>query len=177
MNKKVASNKTLSYKSIVFWGIIALLTLSFIIAIIVRFVGSRTINSYDSLVELKGDEIFDQAEEKYIVYFYSSDEKYKTSVEAMEDIFFNYATFQKRNSSNKEVLKAYVVDLADPENAKCLVFESTNNTLTVDKFSDLKISDKSIPLMLVIENGKATSNKKTESEIGSYLQGIIDENK
>ena len=41
MNKKYGQQKQNNYKAIVFWGIIALVTLIFIVAIIVKFAQSN----------------------------------------------------------------------------------------------------------------------------------------
>ena len=65
MNKKYGQQQKTSYKSIIFWGLIALITLIFIIVIIVRFAQSRTVNSYDSLKQLQGEEILEQSDKYY----------------------------------------------------------------------------------------------------------------
>jgi hypothetical protein len=107
MNKKITTKKTVNYKNIIFWGVIGLITLAFIIAVIVRFIGSRTVNNYDSIDHLVGEEIFEQTEETYIVYLYSSDSQYEEAVGAMDEIIFNYVTFQKRNSDDADVYKLF----------------------------------------------------------------------
>ena len=177
MNKKITTKTTVNYKNIIFWGVIGLITLAFIIAVIVRFIGSRTVNNYDSIDHLVGEEIFEQTEETYIVYLYSSDSQYEEAVGAMDEIIFNYVTFQKRNSDDADVYKLYAVDLADPENAKAVVFESETNMLVGSQFSTLKVSDKSIPVLIVIKKGSVISYDITENDISDYLQTIIEENK
>lgn len=176
MNKKV-TKKPVNYKNIVFWGMIGIITLVFIVAVVIRFIGSRTVNDYDSIDHVIGEEVFDQKEETYIVYLYSSDSQYEESVKAMEEIIFNYVTFQKRNDEDTDVYKLYAADLANPENAKAVVFESETNMLVTDKFSSLKVSDKSIPVIIVIKNGSVISYDITENDISDYLQTIIEENK
>ncbi|MDD3170908.1 MAG: hypothetical protein PHO86_01155 [Bacilli bacterium] len=177
MNKKVVKTNSTSYKTIIFWGVIAILTLAFVVTIVIRFIGSRTINSYDSIDHVVGDEIFEKKEETYLVYLYSSDDEYSEAVDAMEEIIFNYVTFQGRNDSDADVYKMYAADLSNPENAKSVVYESTTNVLSVDDFDSLKVSDKSIPVLLVIKDGSVISYDITDNDISDYLQTIIDENK
>ncbi len=177
MNKKIATKKSVNYKNIIFWGVIGLITLAFIVAVVVRFIGSRTVNNYDSIDHVVGEEIFEKTEETYIVYLYSSDSQYEEAVSAMDEIIFNYVTFQKRNSDDADVYKLYAADLADPENAKAVVFESETNMLVTDQFSSLKVSDKSIPVIIVVKKGSVISYDITENDISEYLQTIIEENK
>lgn len=177
MNKKVVAKKSVNYKNIIFWGVIGLITLAFIVTVVVRFIGSRTVNNYDSIDHVIGEQIFDQKEETYIVYLYSTDSTYEEAVKAMDEVIFNYVTFQKRNSDDADVYKLYAADLTNPENAKAVVFESETNMLVADKFSSLKVSDKSIPVIIVIKNGSVISYDITENDISDYLQTIIEENK
>lgn len=177
MNKKIAVKKPINHKNIIFWSVIGLITLAFITIVVVRFIGSRTVNNYDSIEHLVGQEVFEQKEETYVVYLYSKDPLYSEAVKAMDEVIFNYVTFQKRNSDDGDVYKLYAVDLANPENAKAVVYESELNMLSGNKFANLKVSDKSLPVMVVVKEGTIIFYSITENDISNYLQKIIEDNK
>ncbi len=87
---------------------IALITLIFIIVIIVRFAQSRTVNSYDSLKQLQGEEILEQSD-KYLVFVYNSTTEKSSEIDNFDKVVFNYISFAKRNKSNESVFKILVL--------------------------------------------------------------------
>lgn len=177
MNKKYGQQQKTSYKSIVFWGLIALITLIFIIVVIVRFAQSRTVNSYESLNHLEGAEVLEQ-KDKYLVFVYdSSSEK---EIENFDEVVFNYISFAKRNKNNDEVFAIYGFDISNPENKKVIISGEGSkeaNISNVEEYDELLIENDSIPMLLIVSSNKITGYKDSDNAICDYLQTIMDENK
>lgn len=179
MNKKYGQQQKTSYKSIVFWGLIALITLIFIVVIVVRFAQSRTVNSYDSLTQLEGEEILKQ-EDKYLVFVYNSENEKNSENDEFDKLVFNYISFSKRNKSNTSVFKIFGFDVVKPENKKVLISSDggkANNISNVEEFEELLIKSGDIPMLLVISGNKIVDYKDSDNAISEYLQHIIDDNK
>lgn len=180
MNKKYGQPKQNNYKSILFWGIIGLITLAFIIAVIVKFVQSRTVDSYDSLSQLEGEELFEASEGKYIVFVYNSEKEEAATNNEFDQTVFNYITFAKRNSSNENVLAIFGFDVTKPENNKVVISDNggkIEKVINVEEIKDLLIKEGNVPALLVIKDNKITDYKDSDNAISDYLQTIIDENK
>ena len=179
MNKKYGKQQKTSYKSIIFWGLIALITLIFIIVIIVRFAQSRTVNSYDSLKQLQGEEILEQSD-KYLVFVYNSTTEKSSEIDNFDKVVFNYISFAKRNKSNESVFKIFGFDIVNPDNKKVVISSDsgkTANISNVEDFSELLIKSGDIPMLLIISGNKIIDYKDSDNAISEYLQNIIDENK
>lgn len=179
MNKKYGQQKKTSYKSIVFWGLIALITLIFIIVIIVRFAQSRTVNSYESLKQLEGAEVLEQSN-KYLVFVYNSTEEKESASDNFDNVMFNYISFAKRNKGNDDVLAIYGFDIVKPENKKIIVSAESSkdyNITNVEEYEELLIESDQVPVLLVISGNKITDFKDSDNAICDYLQTIMDENK
>ena len=178
MNKKYGQQKQNNYKAIVFWGIIALVTLIFIVAIIVKFAQSRTVNSYDSLTNLVGEDLFDASEDQYIVFFYDAEKEEEYKKDEFDQVIFNYITFAKRNKNNDEVYEIFGFDINEPANHKVLVDgEKTATIVGAEAIKDLLIKSEDVPVILIIKDNKVVDYKDSDNSISEYLQDIIDENK
>ena len=178
MNKKYGQQKQNNYKAIVFWGIIALVTLIFIVAIIVRFAQSRTVNSYDSLTNLVGEDLFDASEDQYIVFVYDAEKEEEYKKDEFDQVIFNYITFAKRNKNNDEVYEIFGFDINEPANHKVLVDgEKTATIVGAEAIKDLLIKSEDVPVILIIKDNKVVDYKDSDNSISEYLQDIIDENK
>lgn len=181
MNRKNVKSK-LSYKSFIFWGLIALLTIGFVVATIVIFVNNTTVKSYERVDHIRGQEVYTQAEDTYLVFVYDS----TVTNEDLDENMFNYISFVKANKKNTAVFKVYCFDLNDTENKKCLsdidVIENTttypSTGLTGGSGSDvLQINRESTPLLMLVTSNKVSKCYDTDNEIKDYLQSIIDANK
>lgn len=178
MNKKYGQQKQNNYKAILFWGIIALVTLIFVVAIIVKFAQSRTVNSYDSLTNLVGEELFDASENQYIVFVYDGEKEEEYKKDEFDQVIFNYITFAKRNKNNEEVYEIFGFDINEPSNYKVVIDGDKSATIVgAETIKDLLIKSGDIPVILIIKDNKVVDYKDSDNSISEYLQDIIDENK
>ena len=178
MNKKYGQQKQNNYKAILFWGIIALVTLIFVVAIIVKFAQSRTVNSYDSLKNLVGEELFDASENQYIVFVYDGEKEEEYKKDEFDQVIFNYITFAKRNKNNEEVYEIFGFDINEPSNYKVVIDGDKSATIVgAETIKDLLIKSGDIPVILIIKDNKVVDYKDSDNSISEYLQDIIDENK
>lgn len=177
MNKVITKKNKPSYKVILFWSIISLLTLIFIAFVVVKFIDNqREVNKLDELNNLTGQQIFDK-EGTYYVFVYSkvgvTESKLELDkLEDLEEAILNYLTYVKRNS-DKNKMYGMIVD--GYENYSCLVEGSSLDTSVVGKtnFADLRIHKADLPILLKIQNGKVISAFLTESDIRKEIQNAI----
>ena len=180
MNKKYQKPKQLSYKSIIFWSIIAIITLIFLIVMVVKFAQSRTVNSYSSLKQVSSEQVFAQKDDTYLVFIYNSYDENSTTKDEFDQLMFNYITFAKRYAKNNDdVLAIYGLNVNKPENSRIIVSGDnvTESIRGINKFENLKISKNNVPLLLIIKDGAVSDYKATNSDISDYLHDIIDGNK
>lgn len=174
MNKVVSKKFQPSYKTIVFWSLVALLTLSFIVFVIVRFVESNNrVDAIDDLTNLSSQQIFEKTG-TYYVYAYSrvgvTTEKLELEkAEDLEETILTYLTFAKRNSSANRM---FGMNVDSYENNSCLIDGDLVYTSVINKtsFTGLRIHKDDLPILMKIEDGKVIGAYLTESDIREELQ-------
>ncbi len=177
MNKKYQKPKQLSYKSIIFWSIIAVITIIFLIVMVVKFAQSRTVNSYSSLKQVSGEQVFSQKDDTYLVFVYNSYDENSATKDEFDQLMFNYITFAKRYAKNNDdVFAIYGLNVNKPENSRAIVSgDNVSESIRgINKFENLKISKNNVPLLLIIKDGAVSDYKATNSDIGDYLQNIME---
>lgn len=184
MNKKYNAPQTnsKSFKSYLFWGIIIAVTVFFIVFIIVRFVNARSVNSYDSLIQLEGNQILEVEEqtETYLVFVYSSKQEKEAEDDEFDELMYKYITFAKKNKDVKAVYNIYGFDIDKPENKKVIITDTGEKKIKingVESFDDLLIYSKDVPILLVISGNVVDDYKDSDNSISDYLQAIIEANK
>ncbi len=171
------------FKSILFWGLIIAITVFFIVFIVFRFVNARSVNSYDSLTELKGEQILSKEAqtETYLVFVYSKKAEEEKEDDDFDKLVYKYITFAKKNAANNtSVYNIYGFDIDDPTNKKVIISNSGEKKeviSNVSEFDELLIYDNDIPMLLIISGNIVSDYKDSNNAISDYLQSIIDANK
>ena len=160
MNRAIINKNKPSYKVIMFWSIIGLLTLIFIGFIIYRFIDSRKVSLED--YNLIGSELLEQ-EGTYYIYVYSrfgvaddvEAERDKTDeLLVLINTYLNYT--EKHSNANK--LYGMVVDSGAYGNSDRLVKGDTQTSVIgKSKFDDLLIHKNDVPLLMKVVNGTVQS--------------------
>lgn len=172
----MSRKQKLSFRGLVFWSIIALLTLIFIVLVIVRFFSSRETTFSDNLINLKEEQVLNQ-EGSYYVYVYSrvGVTEHKLELEKAEDLELlinNYITYVKKHSNAKRIY-GMVVDSTgaggSSGNRGRLVFNRDTEVVGASKFDDLWINAEDLPILFVVEGKKVTRAFLTENEIREEL--------
>ena len=172
----MSRKQKLSFRGLVFWSIIALLTLIFIVLVIVRFFSSRETTFSDILINLKEEQVLNQ-EGSYYVYVYSrvGVTEHKLELEKAEDLELlinNYITYVKKHSNAKRIY-GMVVDSTGAGgsfgNRGRLVFNRDTEVVGASKFDDLWINAEDLPILFVVEGKKVTRAFLTENEIREEL--------
>lgn len=184
MNKKYTAptKPKRSFKTFLFWGAIIGVTIFFIIFIVFRFVNARSVNSYDSLIQLKGEELFEKEAqtETYLVFVYSSKAEEEKEDDEFDELVYKYITFAKKNSSKASVYNIYGFDVDNPENHIVLITDTGEQKAVindVDTITDLLIYSKDVPMLLVVQGNMIYDYKDSDNSISDYLQSIIEANK
>ena len=184
MNKKynAPQSNSKSFKSFLFWGIILAVTIFFIVFIIVRFANSRSVNSYDSLTQLEGNELLlaEAQTETYLVFVYSSILEKEADDDEFDELMYKYITFAKKNSDKAAVRHIYGFDITKPENQKIIITDTGEQKASisgVEDFEDLLIYSKDVPVLLIISGNVVEDFKDSDNAISDYLLAIIDANK
>lgn len=169
-NKK---NK-ISAKTFVFWGCIAALIITLIVMFVVALSKNKDVKSFDSLVYVEREGIFNQNESEYYVLFYDfEDEKH---MEEFNHVVLNYMKYVKNTS---KATKLYGADLDNYSN-KLLIYDGDINaegTTTypgntfVDPFdaSVLRFSSDDVPLLVVVKDKTITKYYAGETQIKEFL--------
>lgn len=177
MNRNLVQKKKPSYKVVVFWSIIALLTLVFVGFVIFKFVETNSKVTIDDITNLRQQQIFEQ-EGTYYVYVYSklgvTEEKYELEkAKELEQLITNYLNYAKKNK-NANKLFGMIVDSGSGtygNNSVLIEGDSLNtSTVNVSTFSNLRIHKKDLPILLKIKDGKVTTQYLKETEIRNELQ-------
>lgn len=184
MNKKYTAPQTQkrSFKSFLFWGVLIAITIFFIIFIIFRFVNARSVNSYDSLTQVQGEELFlkEAQTETYLVFVYSSSDEEANEDDEFDKLVYKYITFAKKNKDKTSVYNIYGFDVDKPENHRVLITDTGEQKAVisdVETLDDLLIYYKDVPMLLVVSGNIITDYKDSDNAISDYLQSIIDANK
>ncbi|HHU56011.1 MAG TPA: hypothetical protein GXZ48_04925 [Acholeplasmataceae bacterium] len=169
MSTKINENKTKIY---IFWSIIALLTITFIAVLITIFVQYKPIESYEDLrksdMNLIGQEMFTQNYSEYYVYIYNSNQNNNNKATELQPAVFNYFNFVKRYSKKENIIRIYGLDVNFIENRSCL---GTENIFTnVRNFSDFKVKESNVPVLVRIYQGQIDTVDVTVNDIHNELQ-------
>jgi hypothetical protein len=155
---RVINKKKPSHRVIIFWSIIALLTLTFIGIVIFRFINTREASLSDNLINLKEEQLLNQ-EGTYYIYVYSRIGVTENKLELdkaneLEISIDKYITYVK-NHSNADKIYGMVVDSGTGTfgNYSRLVDGDSINTSVVGatKFDDLWIHKNDIPILIKVE--------------------------
>ncbi|MDD4000353.1 MAG: hypothetical protein PHX62_05620 [Bacilli bacterium] len=181
MNRTISNKNKPSHKVIIFWSLIALLTLSFIGLVIYRFISTREANISDNLINLSEEQVLGK-EGTYYIYVYSrvGVTEGKLELEKADELEISinkYITYVK-NHSNVNKIYGMVVDsgtgtygnnsrLVDGDSAKTVVEN-------VDKFENLWLHVDDIPILMKIENGKVTKAYLTANAIKEELDKAME---
>lgn len=179
MNRKMKKSKY-SYKSFIFWGLIAAVTVAFFVAVVIGFINNHKISKYESIDHVIGQQAYQQ-EGTYFVLIYDS----TVQNPDIDENVFNYASFANANKKNEAVYKIYCFDIRNTENKKCLA--SDNNITGTTTFpssglnasssaSMLQVAEGTLPLLLQITNGEVAKFYEGENKINQAFQSIIDAN-
>ncbi|HNZ50446.1 MAG TPA: hypothetical protein PLW60_02945 [Bacilli bacterium] len=174
MNKVVTKKFQANYKTIVFWSLVALLTLAFIVFVVVKFVeSSKRANSLDELTNLSSQQIFEK-QGTYYVYAYSRvgvtvDKLELEKSDALEETIITYLTFAKRHASANRM---YGMNVDSYENNSCLIDGAGvyTNVMNKTSFAGLRIHKGDVPILMKITDGKVAGAYLTESDIREELQ-------
>jgi hypothetical protein len=174
MNKVVTKKYQPSFKVVIFWSLVGLLTLAFMVFVIVKFVeSSNRVSAMDDLSNLSSQQIFEKPG-SYYVYAYSrvgvTEGKLELDkAEDLEETLLTYMTFVKRNSSAKKI---FGMNVDSYENNSCLIDGDSVYTSVINKtaFSGLRIHRGDVPILMRMEDGKVSAAFLTESEIREELQ-------
>lgn len=184
MNKKYSAPTTnkRSFKSILFWGLIFAISVFFIVFIIFRFVNARSVNSYDSLTNVVGEQLFEKEAqtETYLVFVYSSSAEKEAEDDEFDELVYKYITFAKKNADKKSVYNIYGFDIDKPENKKVIITDTGEKKASisdVEYIDDLLIYSKDVPMLLIVSGNIISDYKDSDNAISDYLQSIIDANK
>jgi hypothetical protein len=177
MNRTIISKKKPSYKVLMFWSIIGLLTLIFIGFVIFRFIDSRKVSIED--YNLIGADILEQ-EGTYYVYVYSrfgvaNDKEAETSKKnELQELIEKYLKYTEKNS-NASKIYGMVVDSGIYGNAERLI-DGDSLTTTLEgksQFRDLLIHVDDVPLLMKIQNGTVKRAFITQNDISKELQSAM----
>lgn len=176
MNRTISKKQKLSYRAFIFWSLIALLTLTFIVLVIVRFVGSREKTLSDNLINLRGEEVLSQ-EGTYYVYVYSrvgvTENKLELEKAAdLEKLIDNYITYVKKHSNATKIYGMVIESSGTGNygNYTRLVFgDATTDVVGATRFEDLWIHAEDLPIVMKIENKRVTKAFLAENEIREEL--------
>ena len=181
--------KKLDPRVIGFWSIIAAITITLIIVLIVSFVKNLQETDKDDLEYLVGNEIFKCEEQEYFVIIYDFEVEDEEELDEFERVILNYQTFLKKHYGDKidgieYAHKLYAVDSADPDNYKAIVKDVKDSnykgtSVVTDGFVDasqkLRIAESDLPTLLVIKDGVVQDASVTGvGEVCNYLQEIIE---
>lgn len=176
MNDKLRKKKNVSSKAVVFWSAMGVLLLVLITLLVVRIAQTREVSSYKNVEMISGQEMFAQEESTYYVLFFDFEDTKEN--ESFNGGMYKYLTYYR---DNLKATKLYGMDSNATENAKCYTTSTEKitgakefpNYLNNDSSTVLKVKETSLPLLLIIEDGEVSSHKSGESEILSYLRGIM----
>ncbi len=178
-NLKSIKKTELTLKTFIVWGVI-LITLVLMIVFGVQACNRRkSIKSYASVEMVSGQQIFNQEEANYmvLVYGFNGEKEFET----FDNTVFKYLEYQRNNSKKEGVLKVYGADIDEYSNKVCLTTGDSNinnttkyagNSLESDTSAILRINDKQIPVLLIINDGTVTKYQAGESSILDYLQSL-----
>jgi hypothetical protein len=180
MNKNIINKKKPSYIVIIFWSIIALLSLTFIGLLVSKIIDSSKVDSLDKMTNLQEEMVFNQ-EGTYYVYVYSkvgiTENKVELErAEALEETILLYLTYTKRNSEKNKIYGMIVDDVSGNNgNHGRLISSSTNDkkTVGVDSFNNLLIFEEDVPCLFRIKDGKIEAEFLTENDINKELQKVM----
>jgi len=186
-NKKT---KKLDPRVIGFWSVIAAITLTLIIVLIVVFIQNLQLTDKDDLEYLEGNEIFQCEEQEYFVIIYDFEVEDEEELDEFEKVILNYQTFLKKHYGDEidgveYAHKLYAVDSADPDNYKAIVKDVKNSnykgtSAVTNSFAEsdaelLRIAERDLPTLLVIRDGVVQNASVTGAgSVCDYLQKIID---
>ncbi len=180
MNRNIGTKAGLSYKVIGFWAAIALLTLIFIGLVIFKFVETRKIQTMNDIINLREDQIFEQGG-TYYVYIYSKvgvteGKEELERAQELEEAIITYLTYAKRNKESSKLYGMIVDSGSDTYgNYGALVRGSyITQTKNVTSFSDFKINETDIPMLIKVQGGKIVEQFLKETDIRKELQRASD---
>lgn len=176
MNDKLRKKKNVPTKAVVFWTAMGILLLVLVALLVVRIAQTREVSSYNNVEMISGQEMFAQKEDTYYVLFFDFEDTKEN--ESFNNGMYKYLTYHR---DNLKATKLYGMDSDATENAKCFVKDTEKidganqfpNYLNNDSSTVLKVKESSLPLLLVVEDGEVSEHKSGESEILSYLRGIM----
>lgn len=178
MNKNANAKKYLRLKLISFWSLIGLFTTAFLVVMIVMFVELRSIESYQDIEKAKltliGHELFNQPEDSYYVYIYTSNEdntKIDTlKAQELKPAIFNYFNFARQYSRREETRKIYGFDVYN--NRSCV--GTVNTFYGVSNYNNFKVNEANLPMLLYVEGGQGYTMKITANDIRIELQNAME---
>lgn len=181
MNKPISKINPTSHKTVIFWTIIAAITMFFVGLVIYRFVDrQKEVKDLNELTNLREQQIFEQGG-TYYVYVYSiagvtKDQYELEKAENLKEQLLMYLSYVKRNSDANKMYGMIVDSSAgNYGNHSCLVSGSDATTSVNGKssFSNLRIHENDIPILLKISNGTVESSFLTETAILNELKSAI----
>lgn len=180
MNSKgLKSNKKqkVSVKTYVFWGSVFAAVLVLIILLVINAANNRTINNFDSMDYVKGNQVFTVDEDEYFVLFY--DFAGEKRMEEFDNVVLKYLQYQRNNKL--KATPVYGADLDEYSN-KLFIYDSSNiegtttypgNTFVdVTDSSVLRFKNDDIPLLILIKDGEVTNSYEGETAVKEYLSKL-----
>lgn len=174
---KTNKKNKLSAKTFVFWGCIAAAVLVLVVIFIVASFRSKDVKSFDSMVYVEREGIFNQSESEYYVLFY--DFAGEKRMEEFDNVVLKYMQYVRNTSKAKKI---YGADL-DKYSNKLLIYDGEANiegTTTypgntfVDSFdaSVLRFNMDDVPLLVVVKDKTITKYYSGETEIKEFLSKL-----
>jgi hypothetical protein len=175
MNKTKSNKENLSYKSVIFWSIILVLTISFIATMIVRFSErtSRPVQNFDD-VQVFQNAMFEKTETEYLVYIYGTGTNENDSVLELEEHILNYLTFIKRNSKDSKAISLYAFNIDAQANQRVFVRGGDSTLSSASNFSTMTLNEGDVPSLVVIRGGRVNRVIRGENQIKDHLITIIE---
>lgn len=176
-NSYKKSNK-MTYKSITFWTIIALLTVAFVISMIVMFVknSAKSVRSLnDREIMISAYNIFDKnskanKDEEFFIYVYNSADENVLN-EEVENQVLTYATFVKRSlkNQNTKIIKLYTFNVDHIANRRYFSPQGTSNLYGATTHDKLTMVQSDVPSLVIIKNGKVAEVLRQPYQIQNKL--------
>lgn len=157
------------YQGNVFLFSVIAISVIFLIIVVFLVWNPFKIRSYKGMKDIELNEIFKISEKKkidnYYIYFYKSDSKCAACNES-EPFVVEYAELAR---TNKKLKPIFVIDLLNPDNARCIAGESEASKLKdVTNYRDLKVLY--TPTLIEIKGGKVTNAYESKTTILKQLE-------
>lgn len=178
-SRSLKSNKKqkISVKTYVFWGAVVAAVVVLIAALAINAANHRTVNNFDSMDYVKGNQVFTVDKDEYMVLFY--DFAGEKRMEEFDNVVLKYMQYQRNNKLKATPI--YGADLDEYSN-KLYIYDSANidgtTTYPGNTFVDvmdssvLRFEEEDIPLLVIIKDGEVTKGYEGETAVKEYLSKL-----